>query len=355
MGNGNKGKFDTFLGSATAHAARALQRQELDNSSPKSGLGRRGQIEREVSLLAEPKERFLLDLPVTKTKLECELLNLDPGDCFVTPLNSRKQSLLREDDPEIVVLKDQIEGMGQTQPILVRPVVDPLTRKTRYELIYGSRRRFVCESLKRTVKAWCGDVPDIDVRPLTKYENDGHVNPCVWEQAMDLVGVKKNLYKGKKDETIFELEGHGRTKGYDLLKLASLPEAFVERMESPQGLSIESGCKLVNLVSSLSEDDRGKLLNELNKQPRFQKGKDLLSAVKKILASWSSPKEKKLAQNGGWNVSQEDSGHVAMTVRLKRGTQTTFNITLDDFTVDEVEKITNQVAKMRKGYAVVKM
>ena len=94
------------------------------------------------------QQRMYLDLPVSKTTVECDLIEIDPRQCLASPLNKRVQSLLSMDDGAVQQLMKAIREEGQRDPVLVRQLQRPEGDK-RYEVIYGTRRRTVLRRLPR--------------------------------------------------------------------------------------------------------------------------------------------------------------------------------------------------------------
>jgi ParB family chromosome partitioning protein len=116
-----------------------------------------------------------LTMPVTKQKVEFELLALDTSLIDVSPENERIQEFLDE-----ISLRDilpSIKKRGQQKPGMVRP-----TKSGRYELIEGSRRLASVKLLGGKYLALVGQVPDADVRELGVIENK-HQDVSAYEKA----------------------------------------------------------------------------------------------------------------------------------------------------------------------------
>ena len=95
-----------------------------------------------LTVRSKRQQRMYLDMPVSKTTVECDLIEVDPRHCIASPLNKRVQSLLSADDVAVQQLLNSMRGEGQRDPVLVRHLKQP-EGDLRYEVIYGTRRRYV--------------------------------------------------------------------------------------------------------------------------------------------------------------------------------------------------------------------
>ncbi|MBL4827125.1 MAG: ParB/RepB/Spo0J family partition protein [Spongiibacteraceae bacterium] len=357
-----KSKFSEVLGdiSKTVQNSKKIEttqplREENARSSPADSpmeqkLKRKAALEKaDESNITQKK---VIWLPVSKRQVPLSHLDLKPQDCFVSPQNPRVQALLTDNDPKIIALKVKIESEQQRDPILVRKTTNPESGDTRYEVIYGSRRLFVCTSLGINIRAWIGEIPNADVRSLAKSENHDRTDLSPWEKAKDLVYVKQEFYKGKSVGFIAEQEGYSRQTADDLLKLARLPEEYVAMMLSPDNISINSGCSLVSQLANLAVKEKSQLLVELQHHPKFTQGKDILKIVKKVMKSWIQSTPKKIAKNKKVQLINTSLQKVAVSAKPHRSEAGRFQLDLVDFNDDEIRDIVLMIGKIRKGYEV---
>ena len=231
------------------------------------------------------QQRMYLDLPVSKTTVECDLIEIDPRQCVASPLNKRVQSLLSMDDGAVQQLMKAIREEGQRDPVLVRQLQKPEGDK-RYEVIYGTRRRYVVEQLAAAagggglLKAWYSDqITDADAKRLADSENDDRQDISSWERAIYFAHLREQ----KPDmtlEVLAGIEGVDRTLATKYLKLAELPEPVVKLVASPTAISLRAGLDIHKALSALGPAARKQVLKEFADLPRFEDGTALLKALR---------------------------------------------------------------------------
>jgi len=300
-----------------------------------------------------------LPLPVSGGSADCVHLEVDPELCFPSPVNPRNQDLLSLDDPEVQHLKHAIETEGQRDPILVRPVQKP--DGVRYEIVYGTRRNFVCKAISEekkesggfSIRVWSAEIPDVDVRALARGENKDRQDLSAWEKAQDLLNAKHTLYKGKTDTFIAEQEGISSGSLSYYLKLTRMPIELVKLMESPNQIQLTSGCKLVDMVEVFDSETMANSLTRLSRDAPFTDGTDLLKAIKKLR------KEFDLGRNAGGAGKPEinkrhglkvtKSGQVIAKATPNRSKEKQFKIDLYGFDDEQVRDILDAINEMHGG------
>ncbi|HBQ42368.1 MAG TPA: ParB/RepB/Spo0J family partition protein [Halieaceae bacterium] len=238
-----------------------------------------------LTVRSKRQQRMYLDMPVSKTTVECDLIEVDPRLCVASPLNKRVQSLLSADDAAVRQLLTSVRDEGQRDPVLVRHLKEPEGDK-RYEVIYGTRRRYVAELLAEAgegggaLKAWYSDqITDADAKRLADSENDDRQDISSWERAIYFA----QLRAAKPDvtlEVLAGMEGVDRTLAGKYLKLAELPESVVQLVASPTAISLRAGLDIQKALGSLGPAARKQVLKSFSDTARFEDGGALLKALR---------------------------------------------------------------------------
>lgn len=205
-----------------------------------------------------------LSLPVSKREVKCSLISMDPEELVVAPYNKRSQELLTANNPAILKLKESIRTEKQREPILIRK-----TTADKYEVVYGSRRRFALELLKKEaqangeptdsvkVAAWyCGEISDADARRLSDAENDDHEAISPYEMAL--------YYQQQLDENpnlnrklLALQEGVSAATITSTMSLLTVPFEIVASLESPSLLT-KNGVQLLNRLEKKVGEEKFK-------------------------------------------------------------------------------------------------
>ncbi len=230
-------------------------------------------------------QRLYLDLPVSKTRAECELMELDPTQCIASPFNKRIQSLLSATDPAIQQLKASVQDEGQRDPVLIRPIAKP-TDKLRYEIVYGTRRRFVAELIAREgdgdfkLKAWVSNkITDPDAKRLADSENTDRQDISAWELAQYYQRLKEDRPELSL-EAVASIEGVDGSSVYRYLQLAQLPEATVKLVISPAEITLRSGLEVLKAFKTLPPSKKETLLASLAREAPYATAAELVKAIK---------------------------------------------------------------------------
>ncbi len=230
-------------------------------------------------------QRLYLDLPVSKTRAECELMELDPAQCIASPFNKRIQSLLSANDPAIQQLKASVQEEGQRDPVLVRPVTKP-SNEVRYEIVYGTRRRFVAELIAREgkgeakLKAWVSNkITDPDAKRLADSENDDRQDISAWELAKYYQRLREDRPELSL-EAVASIEGIDGSSVYRYLQLAQLPEATVKLVISPAEITLRSGIEVLKAFKALPPAKKETLMASLAQEAPYATAAALVKAIK---------------------------------------------------------------------------
>ncbi|MCE2030325.1 ParB/RepB/Spo0J family partition protein [Sessilibacter corallicola] len=235
-------------------------------------------------------QRLYIDLPVSKERVECDLIEIDPDDCVVSPLNKRIQSLLSPNDPAIQTLKNNILNDKQRDPVLLRPLTN-FEGSKKYELIYGSRRRYSVKLLRNEghedikLKAWIApNMTDLDAKRLADSENDDRQEISSWELAKYYEKLRESN-PALTAEVIAVNEQSTASTIRRYLQLASLPEHIVKKVATPTEISLRAGLDILKYLNTLSKSERSDVEKALDDQEIFLTAKDLLKSIKDITSS----------------------------------------------------------------------
>lgn len=121
-------------------------------------------MEKQIKELSEKADSYIRTMPVTKLEVRMRREYVDPGLIDVSPENQRQQDLLNRQ--AVSDIYPDIEANEQQEAGLLRPKAGG-----RFELIAGSRRLWCVTDLGRDYLAEIGDIPDADVRALSRVEN----------------------------------------------------------------------------------------------------------------------------------------------------------------------------------------
>lgn len=208
---------------------------------------------------ARARERIVLKMPVTALDVEFEKAWIDPSLIDVSPQNQRMQNLL--DDAAVADILEDIARSGQTEPGILRP-----TGNGRYEAIAGSRRLHCVRRIRDTGRdparkylALIGQVPDADVRRLSRIENQqSQISP--YELACSYArDIENKVYSSWNQ--LAAAEGISAAYAQRYKDLAGLPQAIVKAFAKPADLTLTIVDWLMPKLARGKEEDRKALLD----------------------------------------------------------------------------------------------
>jgi ParB/RepB/Spo0J family partition protein len=286
------------------------------------------------------QQRLLMDMPVTKEKKECVLMELNPFACNVSPLNKRVQSLLSIHDPAIVSLQASIEKIGQREPVLVQAITGN-NNEVVYELIYGSRRRFVTEQIRKqnsdfTLKAWVinGRVSEPDIKVLLDSENEDRQAISAWEQSQYLFKLSQQ-HPNWSQRKLADYEGITQKTLSYYIKLAALPQDVVALMDSPLSISLQTGCQIVKQLEAIEHNQQKQLVKKLSNQAPFHSSADLIKIMRSVL-----DKESKQIVKRQKHQIKDKKGHLKAQIGAHRTIVGRYKIDLFDVSDEQISKVT---------------
>lgn len=202
-------------------AARVITQE----SAPAEGGGKA------LLALREKADSIEKIMPVTKTRVRLRLVEVDPSLVDVSPENERDQGLL--DESAVSDILPSFQQTGQQQPGTLRP-----KDNGRYELIEGSRRLFCAKLTGRGYLALLGDIPDADVRTLSRTENV-HKPPSAYERAMS---YQRDIDSGRYSSwaQLAAAEGVSKSTMSGYTALVETDRVFVQSFPDPNSLSAKN-------------------------------------------------------------------------------------------------------------------
>ncbi len=222
----------------------------------------------------EGKEALKLKMPVSGMEVSFELHRIKWDLIDVSEENQRDQSLL--DKAALDDIYPSMQKEGQQHPGTVRP-----RPGGRYELIEGSRRLACCRYLERTYLAWVGNVPDSDVRALSRIENK-HNQISLYEKSRSYArDIENALYTSW--EQLAAAEGFSSRTATRYKRMAELDKLIVRAFPNPTELTVTIADWITQKIQT-NDTYKAKLLDcatELvaEREERITCGLELLSAT----------------------------------------------------------------------------
>lgn len=289
-------------------------------------------------------QSFNLSLPTSQREITTRLMELVPEECFPSTQNKRVQSLLSFADPRIDSLRKNIREEGQRDPVLARPV--KTEEGIRYEVIYGSTRLFVLNDLCLNdptwrLKAWVGDVPDVDVAKLAKGENENRRDISAWEEARHLAQVVSDN-PGKSLEFTAEMQGISKTSLLNYLEVARLPEVLIRCLPSPQDITVNSGVQIAKVLKPLSQEELGRLIAGLGTSS-YTTSAGLLKAIQSVLQQ-AKVAESPIKKTRPLTI-KDNQGRVKARVSAHRSNAGQYKIDVFELTDAQAEALVSNLRK----------
>lgn len=284
--------------------------EKIDNKiKPKTAVGRfldrlPESFERSVDLnnknifFSENKgESLIFELP-SKKKVKFIPKVIDSKKCKVWKGNIRLQEFL--DDKNTTELKEKIQAQGQLIPVMARPIKnDP---QFTHEIIYGSRRLYVCSSLGVDIKILEAELDDNDALVFMDAENAGREDLSPYEAA--------KAYKYWMDNGIFKNQNElaeklGITRSWlnKILSLTKVPIEIISAIGGPQNLSIKDGLELMKLVTTNEKETQLIITN-------LMVDKNVSKTIEQIMQEFSNKKILDVAEKQNVTVPSETCSRV---------------------------------------------
>ncbi|MGI9214967.1 MAG: ParB/RepB/Spo0J family partition protein [Gammaproteobacteria bacterium] len=263
--------------------------EKLDKVKPKTAVGRfldrlPESFERSIELnnqsmfFSENKgESLIFELP-SKKKIKFVPKVIDSKKCRIWKGNIRLQEFL--DDNNTLELREKIQSQGQLIPVMARPIKnDP---NFTHEIIYGSRRLYVCSSLGINIKILEAELDDNDALVFMDAENAGREDLSPYEAA--------KAYKHWLDSGIFKNQNElaeklGITRSWvnKVLSLTKIPSEIVSAIGGPKNLSIKEGLELIKIIAIDPQKTKSIISNLIS-------NKDICKTVEQVLQAFSDKK-----------------------------------------------------------------
>lgn len=207
---------------------------------------------------------------------------LDTKDCSSWEGNTRIQELLSDERTQ--ELRDLIKSQGQLIPVLARP------KGSKYEIIYGSRRLFVCRSLGIKIKALVGDISDIDAIYTMDAENAGREAPSPYEKGVSYKQwIKSGVFRSQSD--LATKLGITRTWVNQVIRLTEIPIDLIKAIKNPSALTLENGHSLLKKYNSFSKTKQKEFIKQAEKLSKtgFDSKEIISSLLKSPTPNRTSP------------------------------------------------------------------
>ena len=230
--------------------------------------------EKDINAAKEKQKPFEMIMPITKTKVRFEEVEVDPSLIDVSIENERDQSLL--DEISLSDILPKIRLQGQSKPGILRP------KGKRFELIDGSRRLACTKILEIKFKALVGDVPDGDVRELSEVGNT-YKKPSPYEKAKFYERLIKDG-EFKSWNNLAAAKGISQSTASRLKACADLEEVFVRCFVCPTDMPTRFGETIAKLLKENKKGvfERAKELVELrNSDPDSVEVENIVAELKK--------------------------------------------------------------------------
>ena len=341
-----------FRGRGTGAGPTDIADNQVPEQQAKSPLSRR-----QVGLAREFMYRREMTLPTSGKQIMLEGKEVNPADTWVDQdINPRDQSLLSMEDPKVSDLYEKVMSESQRDPALVREKEGPHGEK--YQIIWGSRRRFVClhESNRReeaktageegiepyNLLIEVGDISDVDAIRLARAENEDREQLSVYEEALDILRLKKGICSNMTYEDIGATKGMTKSTVAKYLGIAGIPEKAVRLLQGPHLLTTKNGPKLKSFLDALSESQKNAYEKLVREKAKFDDVAKLIAEIKEV-DSVVPFKESRKPRTFG----EEGNGCFAR-LTPKRGEAGAYTIKLSGMSEQDIRSLEKHLARMAK-------
>jgi ParB family chromosome partitioning protein len=200
-------------------------------------------------------ESLIFELP-SKKKIKFVPKVVDAKKCKIWKGNIRLQEFL--DEKNTADLKEKIQAQGQLIPVMARPIKNDPTFT--HEVIYGSRRLYVCFSLGIHIKILEADLDDNDALLFMDAENAGREDLSPYEEAKAYkYWIESGVFKSQNE--LAEKLGITRSWLNKVLSLAKIPTEIITAISGPKNLSIKQGLELIKYLTGNETKIQGIIKN----------------------------------------------------------------------------------------------
>jgi ParB/RepB/Spo0J family partition protein len=208
--------------------------------------------------------------------IQPELLQIDPKRVKVSPYNKRNQKNLDVSD-----LEPEIRPHGTNlMPVLVRQIEGD--QDYDYELVYGSRRRYVCERNKFPLTALCADMEDEDVIFFATIENSGQkaLNPFEQSEQYQLfIDSKKPLFKSTSDLA----KGIGKSRGATsrIYNFKTVPQELYCKLNNEK-ITVRNASTVKKLWDALGSNQKNVFLEDLRENDSLTSVSEMINRLSDV-------------------------------------------------------------------------
>lgn len=287
-----------------------------------------------------------LTLPVSKRTIKLVKRDIKASETWVSPLNPRNQALLSESDPEIQAFRKRIKEETQRDPVLARLNSGPNGEP--FEIIYGSRRRFVA-LLEEEINpefllvANIGEIGDADAARLARSENEDRASLSAYELGCDYQKQLSTVFKDVDQKVFAEYLGKTETHVSRHLGLTKIPVELIGLLISPSRLSSNSGPKFLKVIEALSPKEIASFVQSREGLPKFAKDSELIKALQSVVAS---NEQQKVFLKKPLLFGTPKEGTVGARLVSKRGKPNEYKVDLSGVGDDEVKEVVDFLEKL---------
>lgn len=200
-------------------------------------------------------ESLIFELP-SKKKIKLVAKLVDVTKCRIWQGNIRLQEFL--DDHNTAELREKIQSQGQLIPVMARPIKND--KNYTHEIIYGSRRLYVCSSLGINIKILEADLDDSDALLFMDAENSGREDLSPYEAAKAYkYWIEKGIFKNQSE--LAERLGITRSWLNKILSLTKIPVEIISAISGPKNLSLKQGLEITRYFTENISQNQSKINN----------------------------------------------------------------------------------------------
>lgn len=240
------------------------------------------------SFMQQRKERIAQVDNKTKALEMRPVRRVDPAKCRIRDGHNRRYDLLNEQRCKDLI--DSIKAQGQQIPAIVREVEDDPAFY--YEIIAGSRRKWVAEHLDRPLLVEIRTLTDREAFQLADAENRTREDISDYERAIEYAGALKSFFTSQKQMAAAMEVSEAWLTYY--LQLASFPDDVVGAFPSIFDIKTSYAKKLSPLLNDKRKRESviqraREIRAESEREGGYRRGTEVFKAL--VAAGEARPKK----------------------------------------------------------------